>query len=529
MTKTLDSTDDWTRRHFLQTGIVGGGAVLLSGMISGCGGGAAGPVSHATAPVPPVRKKREDMGYFKAFGIDEPLLQRTLASAMARGGQLADLFFQHTTTNYLVLQDGAVNRAYTDVELGCGLRVVKGDQTGFAFTEDLSENALVAAAATAAVVADGNPSKSAAAIVRATPPSYYGMTTPWDTVGIDQKIPLLERANQNAFASDPRIKKVQVYMSDRISRILIVNSNGLMVEDEQPMTTVYVNCVAEENGRREENYHSFGRRAGFEFYSEQKMDELVAEAVKKTLVLFDAKTPPAGEYPVVLAPGTSGILLHEAIGHGMEADFNRKGISVYADRVGERIAPEFVTIVDDGTNPDERGSINVDDEGVTSERTVLVENGILRSYMHDRISAAHYKVAPTGNGRRESYQFPPVPRMRNTYMMNGSHDPEEIIKSVKKGVLAETFTNGQVHIGSGDFSFYLKNGYLIEDGKITQPVKDANMIGFGPKVLEKVEMVGNDLAMSVGASTCGKDGQGVPVGMGLPTTKCGGISVGGAG
>jgi TldD protein len=249
--------------------------------------------------------------------------------------------------------------------------------------------------------------------------------------------------------------------------------------------------------------------------------------VRKTLVLFEAAPPPAGEYPVVLASGTSGILLHEAIGHGMEADFNRKGISVYAGKIGERIAPGFVTIVDDGTNPGERGSINVDDEGVESERTVLVENGILTSYMHDRISSAHYKVEPTGNGRRESYQYPPVPRMRNTYMTNGPHHPEEIIKSVKKGILAETFTNGQVNIGSGDFSFYLKNGYLIEDGKLTRPVKDANLIGFGPDVLEKVEMVGNDLEMSVGASTCGKDGQGVPVGMGLPTTKCGGISVGG--
>lgn len=448
---------------------------------------------------------------------------------MARGGDFADLFFQQTTTNYLGLQDGDVNRAYSVVELGCGVRVLKGDQTGFAFTEDLSETALRRAASTAAAVADGPSGKTAESILRSAPPSYYAMEIPWEKVQIDKKIPLLNQANERALAADPRIKKVQVYMSDQTSRVLLAASDGLIAEDLQPMTTIYLTCVAEENGRREENYHSFGRRRGFELYSKELLEELAREAVRKTTVLFDAETPPAGEYPVVLAPGTSGILLHEAIGHGMEADFNRKGISVYADKMGKKIAPEFVTIVDDGTNPYERGSINIDDEGLSSKRTVLVENGRLASYMHDRISAAHYKIEPTSNGRRECYRYPPVPRMRNTYMMDGPHDPEEIIKSVRKGILAETFTNGQVRIGSGDFSFYLKNGYLIEDGKVTRPVKDANLIGFGPEVLEKVEMVGNDLKMSEGASTCGKDGQSVPVGMGLPTTKCGGISVGGVG
>ena len=229
----------------------------------------------------------------------------------------------------------------------------------------------------------------------------------------------------------------------------------------------------------------------------------------------------------MLAPGLSGILLHEAMGHGFEADFNRKGISVYAGRIGQKIAPEFVTIVDDGTLPNGRGSLDVDDEGVVTERTALVENGVLKSYLHDIISANHYKVGSTGNGRRESYRFPPVPRMRNTYMLNGPHAAEEIVKSVQKGIYAETFTNGQVNIGAGDFSFYLKNGYLIEDGKLGRPIKDANLIGFGPKVLEQVQMVGGDLAMDSGGGMCGKDGQRVPVGMGLPTVKCGGISVGG--
>lgn len=530
--KPIEMADEWTRRRFMLTASVGGGALLFGGMAGGCGGGTGSPfASHLVPPVAAAMPAASDtaVSYFNAFGIDEVLLRRLLDESLSKGGTYADLFFQHTVTNFLGLQDGEVNRAYSEVGLGCGVRVLKGDQTGFAFTEDLSPEALIKAAKTAAAVADGQSTSSAAALVRATAPSYYAMTVPWETVGIEKKIPLLEKAFARAAAKDPRIQKVQVHMSDRVGRILLACSDGRQVEDVQPMTTVYVTCVAEDKGRREENYHSYGRRQGFEFYNDEMINNLADQAVAKTLVLFDAASPPAGEYPVVLAPGTSGILLHEAIGHGMEADFNRKGISVYAGKMGQKIAPDFVTIVDDGTNPFERGSINVDDEGILSQRTVLVENGVLRSYMHDRISAMHYKVAPTGNGRRESYQYPPVPRMRNTYMMDGPHAPEEIVKSVQKGIFAETFTNGQVRIGSGDFSFYLKNGYLIEDGKLTRPVKDANLIGFGPSVLEKVEMVGNDLAMSEGASTCGKDGQGVPVSMGLPTVKCGGISVGGVG
>jgi TldD protein len=528
--KLIEMTDEWTRRDFLLNTSLGGSALFFSGFLGGCGGGA--PLSPASAKSPSgsgAGGSGGDGTYFEAFGINARIINATLQAALARGGSFADLFFQHTITNYLALQDGAVNRAYSNVELGVGVRVIKGDQTGFAFTEDLRETALIDAAKTAAAVANGPAGKAADMVMRTSKNSIYGMEIPWESVSIEKKIPLLDRANLRAQSRDQRIKKVQVHMSDRTSRILLAASDGTMVEDLQPMTTVYVTCIAEKGGRKEENYHSFGRRRGFEFYGEKMLDELADTAAKKTVVLFDAGPPPAGEYPIVLAPGTSGILLHEAIGHGMEADFNRKGISVYADKMGQRIAPDFVTIADDGTNPFERGSINIDDEGIDTERTVLVENGILRSYMHDRISAAHYNLSPTGNGRRESYQYPPVPRMRNTYMMNGPHDPEEIIKSVKKGVLAETFTNGQVRIGSGDFSFYLKNGYLIEDGRLTTPVKDANIIGFGPDVLEKVEMVGNDLAMSEGASTCGKDGQGVPVGMGLPTTKCGGMSVGGVG
>jgi TldD protein len=508
-----------TRRDFLAA--AGTGLVLGPAILAGCGAPAEPPAFVPQAAAPPAAL------YFARFGVDEELIRRVLAEALGRGGEYADLFFQHDVVNYLGLEDGAVNQAYAQIKLGCGVRVLKGDQTGFAFTEDLTPEALASAARTAAVVAEAAAAAGPTAFTRAALPNYYPIEKPWSGVSLDRKIPFLDKANAAAAAFDKRIVKVRVFVSDTEGRVLIANSLGGIVEDFRPMTTAYCTCVAEDKGRREENYHSFGKRRGFEQYDDAIMTDLGETAARKAVVLFDAAQPPAGEYPVVLAPGLSGILLHEAMGHGFEADFNRKGISVYTGRIGQKVAPEFVTIADDGTLPNERGSINVDDEGSPTERTVLVENGVLGSYLHDRISARHFGVRSTGNGRRDSYSYPPVPRMRNTYMMNGPHDPEEIVRSVKKGIYAETFSNGQVNIGAGDFSFYLKNGYLIEDGKLGRPVKDANLIGFGPKVLEQVQMVGNDLALDKGAGTCGKDGQRVPVGMGLPTVKCGGISVGG--
>jgi TldD protein len=295
------------------------------------------------------------------------------------------------------------------------------------------------------------------------------------------------------------------------------------------MTVIYASCVATQGDRREENTYTVGGRHGLELYTDELLDEVADEAVARTMLLFDAVRPAAGEMPVVLAAGSSGILLHEAIGHGMEADFNRKGTSIYADRLGKPIAPEFVSIVDDGTLQNARGSINVDDEGNESQRTVLVERGVLRSYMHDRISARHYGVEPTGNGRRESFRNMPLPRMRSTYMLPGPHSKEEIIRSVERGIYAVSFTNGQVHIGAGDFTFYIKTGYLIEGGRLTAPIKDVNIIGNGPRVLEQVQMVGDDLEVDRGGWTCGKDGQGVPVSIGLPTVKVASVTVGGVG
>jgi TldD protein len=300
-----------------------------------------------------------------------------------------------------------------------------------------------------------------------------------------------------------------------------------MVADFQPMTTTYVSCTAEQDGRREDGVFGISGRYGLELYKPAFLDRLAGEAVRRTVIMFDAVKPAAGEMEVVLAPATSGILLHEAIGHGMEADFNRKKISIFCDKIGKPVAEKFVSIVDDGTNPQLRGTVNTDDEGNETERTMLVENGILRSFLHDHISAEFYKLKPTGNGRRESFRYAPIPRMRNTYMLPGPHKREEVIGSVKKGLYAEDFTNGEVAIGAGDFTFYVKLGYLIENGKLTRPVKDINIIGNGPQVLSRVTMVADDLKLDEGGWTCGKNGQSMPVQMGLPTVKVSAITVGG--
>ena len=345
----------------------------------------------------------------------------------------------------------------------------------------------------------------------------------------EERRPLLAGLNQRAFAADPRIRKVNLHLRSESSSILVADSTGRLAEDRQPMTILSLSVMAEQGGRREQNGYNVAGRAGFEFYTPDRLDRLVRQAVDRTTILFEAGPPPAGDMPVVLAAGSSGILLHEAIGHGMEADFNRKGTSIYADKLGKPIARPFVNIVDDATLPGARGAINVDDEGNAAGRTVLVEDGVLTSYLHDAISARHYGVAPTGNGRRQSYRHPPLPRMRSTYMLPGPHHPAEIIASVKRGLYCQNFSNGQVNIGGGDFTFYVKNGFLIEDGKLTRPVKDVNVIGNGPRALEQVDMVGDDLEIDEGGWTCGKDGQSVPVSQGLPTVRVASLTVGGRG
>lgn len=508
--------------------LIGAGGLTLAQLV-GC---AARPPAAPAAPKqaqnpPPAVPRGLVLAYFAQFGVDETILREGLAAALSKGADRADLYFEHKVNTYLGLEDGEVNRAYTGVSLGVGVRAVKGDQTGYGFTEELTLDAIRAAGQTAASVASG-PARSAPTAFRVGAlPSRYKAQTPWEEVRADQRLPLLTKIDAGARAFDKRITKVRASMMDEHGAILVVDHEGRVFEDVIPSTTLYVNCTAEDKGRRESNGHNVAARAGFEFYTEERLQRLIREAAKSTVVLFDSTPAPIGEMQVVLAPGASGILLHEAIGHGMEADFNRKNASIYADRIGKPIAKPIVSIVDDGTIDFARGTINVDDEGNAPEKTLLVDKGTLATYLHDSISAKHYGVKPTGSGRRESFRHVPMPRMRATYMLPGPHTEDEIIKSVKKGIYCSKFTNGQVQIGAGDFTFYVKNGFLIEDGKLTKPITDVNLIGNGPKVLEQVDMVADKLEFDEGGWTCGKAGQSVPVSLGMPAVRVANITVGG--
>jgi TldD protein len=465
--------------------------------------------------------------YLDHFGVTKAQLNDVMGVALSRGGDYCDIFFEHSISNTIGLEDKQVNRAYTNVGFGVGIRVLSGDQTGYSFTEEITPKAMKLAAQTAANIANTSTKVKAAELKLHDHPNYYKIKVPWEQVSIDQKIPTLQKINDKVFALDNRIIKSNIYLNNFSSYMLLATSEGRLVYDFKPSSRIGVNCTAEQNGQKEQNGFNLAGRYGFEYITKENIDRLASEAVSRTVNLFDAVKPDAGEMPVVMAAGSSGILLHEAIGHGMEADFNRKDVSIFSDKIGKKVAEPFVTIVDNGTNPNIRGSINIDDEGNESQETVLVENGILTSYLHDRISSRFYNVKPTGSGRRQDFRNEPLPRMRNTYMMNGPHSQEEIIKSVKKGIYTDTFTNGQVFIGAGDFTFYVKTGFLIEDGKMTAPIKDINIIGNGPEVLADIVMVGNDFKMAEGGWTCGKSGQGVPVSMGLPTVKVSKITVGG--
>ena len=465
--------------------------------------------------------------YLKHFGVNQEIIRKTMEIALEKGGDYCDLFFQHSISSYVALEDDIVNRAYTNVDFGVGIRVIKSDQTGYSFTEEITPEAMITAARTAANIARGATRGTISKLGYHPIPDYYPIQTKWEDVSIDKKIPTIQRINKTMINADKRVIKTNALISDNSSYILVATSDGRIACDYQPMIQVVGSCTAEQNGVRESNSFNLCGRHGIEFVSNESLDRIGYEAVRRTVNLFDAVKPDAGEMPVVLAAGSSGILLHEAIGHGMEADFNRKKTSIFADKIGKPVAEKFVSIVDDGTNPNVRGSINIDDEGMDSEKTYLVRDGILESYLHDRISAKFYGVNPTGSGRRQSFRFAPMPRMRNTYMTDGPHNVEEIIRSVKKGIFVEQFTNGQVNIGAGDYTFYVKAGNLIEDGKITKPIKDINLIGNGPDSLSKVTMVANDMEMAEGGWTCGKNGQGVPVSMGLPTVKVSSITVGG--
>ncbi len=461
------------------------------------------------------------------FGVDSNMLARVLSAAMDRGADYADLYFQHSQSNSLVLEDGIISRASTGVDRGVGIRAVIGDQTGYAYSEDLSLQPMLDAARTAAAIASGSRDVPPQALKHLSVPDQYPIEDPWDTVGVHSKLPLLRKTEAVVRGIEPAIRKVTVSWADSDERVLIATSDGTLATDRRPMAYLSCRITAEQGGEMQSNGANLSRRNGIGWFTDERIQSVCQDAVDRTMILFEARRPPAGELPVVLAAGASGILLHEAVGHGMEADFNRKGTSIYSTLLGERVAPDCVTIVDSALHPHERGALNMDDEGNATERTVLVEEGIMRSYLHDRISAEHYGVAPTGSGRRQSFRHVPMPRMRCTYMEPGESTRDEIIESVDHGIVAETFSNGQVQIGAGDFTFYIRNGWLIEGGKITAPIKDVNIIGNGPDAIRNITMVANDMELDTGGWTCGKEGQSVPVSQGMPTVLVSQLTVGG--
>jgi TldD protein len=468
-------------------------------------------------------------GYFESeFGVSDSLCQKVLAKALAKGGDYADLYFEHTISNYIMLEDGKVNRAYSDIALGVGIRTVKGDQIGYGFTQEMTEASMLKAAGTAATIASAEATRPASEFRWIVTKSYYPTDYKLVSAPLESKLPIVQSVNDKCFSLSSLITKVNATFHDQQKRIMVVTSDGAKAEDLLPRNYLSAFVVAEKDGKREQAGWNFGGRREFAAYTDAAVTDVAKKAVESAVVLFDAVQPPAGEMPVVLGPGLTGVLLHEAIGHGMEADFNRKNISTYATMIGKKVAEPFVTIVDDGTISNLTGSINFDDEGTPSQKTVLVEKGILKGYLHDKISAKHYKVKPTGNGRRQSYQHYVVPRMRNTYMEAGPESPEDIIKGAKNGIYVEDVSNGQVKIGEGDFAFYVSQGRLIEDGKLTAPIKDINIMGNGPKMLANITMMGSDLKFyKGGGGACGKAGQAAACSFGQPTCLVKSLTVGG--
>lgn len=464
----------------------------------------------------------------KQFGLDDTDLKRVLSAALEKGGDYADLYFEHSYNNSIGLRDGEVNTTFSGIDFGMGVRVLNGDQTGYAYVENIEMSDMLKAAKTAARIAK---TSNQNLTLRLDAPvlfkNHYLVKQTWEDISIKQRIPFVQKLNDRIFELDPRVEKVMINLSDNSTQVFFVNSEGVRYEDFRPMASLVAVCVMQQGGIYENGRSARSFRMGFEFLTDELIEEVAQEAVKETSILFEAIKPKGGEMSVVLAAGSSGIFLHEAIGHAFEADFNRKGTSIFSDKLHKKICGDFINVVDDGTIPFNRGSINIDDEGVLGQKTYIVKEGVLNSYLHDRISAKFFGVLPTGNGRRESFRHAPLPRMRATFMENGNASEEEIIASVKHGVYVDSFTNGQVQIGAGDFTFFVKSGRLIENGKLTGPIKDINIIGNGPKALADITMVSNNYKMDNGTWTCGKDGQSCPVTCGMPTALIRTLTVGG--
>ena len=461
-------------------------------------------------------------------GLGEQQLNRTLGEIMKGGIDYADLYFQVSRQESWSLEDSIIREGSFSHDQGVGVRAVSGEKTGFAYSDELLLPALKHAAQAARAIARQGDSKTLPAWQRGNAAPLYPLTDPTLSISDEQKTALLTQLEEATRALDTRVEQVIISMSSSQDLVLIAGSDGTLAADIRPLVRLNVSVILEENGRREQGYSGGGARADLDYFLNGDLPtEYAREAVRQAAVQLEAVPAPAGTMPVVLGAGWPGILLHEAVGHGLEGDFNRKGTSAFSGKVGKRVASPLCTIVDDGTIPNRRGSLAIDDEGTPGQYNVLVEDGVLRGYMQDKLNARLMGVKPTGNGRRESFAHAPMPRMTNTYMLAGPHEAEEIIASVEKGLFAPNFGGGQVDITSGKFVFSASEAYLIEKGKITVPVKGAMLIGDGPEALTKISMVGNDLKMDSGVGTCGKDGQSVPVGVGQPTLKIDELTVGG--
>jgi len=461
-------------------------------------------------------------------GLDTKDIQKTLDQLMTHDIDHADLYFESSRAESWVLEDSIVKEGSHSIDQGVGVRAISGEKTGFAYSDEIVLPALTNAATAARAIARSGGEGTIQAWKQQSQLSLYQAIDPLASISAEQKVELLKKIDQRARQKDHRVEQVMISLTGLHNTILVAGSDGTFAGDVRPLVRLNINVIVEENGRFEKGGSGGGGRFAYEYFlNEELTDSYIDEAVSQALINLEAVAAPAGSMTVVLGSGWPGILLHEAIGHGLEGDFNRKKTSAFSGRIGQRVATPDVTIVDDGTITDRRGSLNIDDEGTKTESTTLIEHGILVNYMQDKQNARLMGMQPTGNGRRESYAHLPMPRMTNTYMLAGKEDPEDIIKSVTKGIYAVQFGGGQVDITNGKFVFSASQAYLIEDGKVTRPVKGATIIGNGPDVLTRVSMVGNDMALDSGIGTCGKDGQSVPVGVGQPTMRIDDLTVGG--
>ena len=463
------------------------------------------------------------------FGLTEHDLESYLSEALSAGGEYADLYFEYIATSSIGIDEQIVKSATEGVSMGVGVRVIAGERTGYAYSDDLSPDKIRKAAHVAALIAKGPATVVKSGFEESPRHNLYPMIHAPNELGLEERVALVKRADAAARAYDSRVFQVQATYADSLRNVLIATSDGRLSFDRQPMARMSVMVLARQgDASPQHGYSGGGGRVTLDFFLNEKTPERFAhEAARQAIVQLDAGDAPAGEMPVVLGPGWPGILLHEAVGHGLEADFNRKGTSAFSGRIGQQVASPLCTVIDDGTIGSRRGSLNVDDEGMPTQKNVLIENGVLRGYLQDKLSSRLMRTESSGSGRRESYQHIPMPRMTNTYMLAGDSDPGDIVRSVSKGLYCATFAGGQVDITSGNFVFSATESYLIEDGKITRPVRGASLIGNGPEALKYVSMVGNDLMLDEGIGTCGKEGQSVPVGVGIPTVKIDRMTVGG--